>query len=100
MIEIKSILRLMLAEVPRRSSIEGTLGRAKLSKVRPLLLGPGVNVPYATLHGFAVPALGVGRQGDTFPVGDCEGGEEGQLDTGWAAPLEPGLCGKRRRFRA
>jgi|FLYL01.1.fsa_nt_gi transposase len=84
----------------QRSFIEEKLKHAKLSKVRRLLLRRGVDIPYATLHRFAVSELGYGRRGATIPVADCEGGEEVQLDTGWVGQLEPDLFGRRRRFRA
>jgi len=72
----------------------------RLSKARRLLARQGVEVPYATLHRFAVAELGFGRASPTVPVADCGPGEEVQLDTGWMTPLEPDLFGKRRRFRA
>jgi transposase len=72
----------------------------KLSKVWRLLSRRGVEIPYATLHRFAVSELGFGRRATTVPVADCEPGEEVQLDTGWMTLLEPDLFGKRRRFRA
>lgn len=73
----------------------------KLSKVRRLLLRDGVDVPYATLHRFAVAELGFGRTAATIPVADCEPGQEVQLDTGWVLWLEPDLLHpKRRRVRA
>lgn len=73
----------------------------KLSKVRRLLLRDGVDVPYATLHRFAVAELGFGRTAPTIPVADCEPGQEVQLDTGWVLWLEPDLLhAKRRRLRA
>jgi transposase len=72
----------------------------KLTKTRKLLLRRGVQVPYPTLHRFAVEKLGFGRGAPTMPVADCEPGQEVQLDTGWMGYLEPDLFGKRRRFRA
>lgn len=72
----------------------------KLSKVRRLLLRQGVEVPYATLHRFAVAELGFGRTAATIPVADCGPGEEVQLDTGWVLWLEAGPDGKRRHTRA
>src|SRR5512140_1681308 len=76
------------------------LHHLKLSKVRRLLLRRGVDIPYPTLHRFAVAELDFGRTAPTIPVADCEPGEEVQLDTGWMTLLEPDLFGKRRRFRA
>jgi transposase len=72
----------------------------KLSKLRKLLLRHGVQVPYATLHRFAVAELGFGRTAPTVPIADCEPGSELQVDTGWVGYLEPNALGKRRRFRA
>src|SRR5690606_25241791 len=84
----------------QRAFIEEKLERVKLSKVRRLLLRRGVEIPYATLHRFAVTELGYGRGRRTIPVADGEPGVEVQLDTGWVGSLERDLCGKRRRFRA
>jgi transposase len=72
----------------------------KLSKVRRLLLRRGVEIPYPTLHRFAVSELDYGRGARTIPVSDGEPGSELQLDTGWMGYLERDLFGKRRRFRA
>ena len=75
-------------------------GRVRLSKVHRLLRGRGVDVPYPTLHRFAVAELGFGRTAATIPVADCGPGEEVQLDTGWVGLLEPDPFGHRRRIRA
>lgn len=84
-----------------RAFIEEKLnGRVHLTKVRKLLRRQGIDVPYATLHRFAVAELGFGRAATTIPVDDCEPGEELQVDTGWVGQLEPDIFGKRRRFRA
>lgn len=72
----------------------------RLTKIRKLLVRRGVQVPYPTLHRFAVAEVDFGRAAPTIPVLDCEPGEEVQLDTGWMTLLEPDLFGKRRRFRA
>jgi hypothetical protein len=72
----------------------------QLSKVRRLLLRQGVDVPYATLHRFAVAQLDFGRAAPTIPVADCKPGEEVQVDTGHMTLLEPDVFGKRRRFKA
>ncbi len=72
----------------------------KLSKLRKLLQRHGVQVPYATLHRFAVAELGFGRTAATVPIADCDPGSELQVDTGWVGYLEPNALGKRRRFRA
>lgn len=86
--------------VEHRAFIEDKLQAVKLSKVRRLLLRQGVEVPYATLHRFAIAELGFGGRGATIPVTDGEPGSEVQLDTGWVGALAPDLFGKRRRFRA
>ena len=86
--------------VEHRAFIEDKLQAVKLSKVRRLLLRQGVEVPYATLHRFAVAELGFGGRGATIPIADGEPGSEVQLDTGWVGALGPDLFGKRRRFRA
>jgi len=72
----------------------------RLSKLRKLRLRQGVQVPYATLHRFAVAELGFGRTAASVPIADCAPGEELQVDTGWMGYLEPDALGKRRRFRA
>lgn len=86
--------------VAHRAFIEDKLKEVKLSKVRRLLVRQGVDVPYATLHRFAIAELGFGGRGPTIPVADGEPGSEVQLDTGWVGALAPDLTGKRRRFRA
>lgn len=83
-----------------RAFIEQKLRGVKLSKVRRLLRRQGVDIPYATLHRFAVAELGYGRRSSTIPLADGEPGGELQLDTGWVGSLEPDLFGVRRRFRA
>jgi transposase len=84
-----------------RDFIEQKLGDdVLLTKVGRLLKRQGVEVPYATLHRFAVRELGFGHEAPTIPVADCEPGAEVQLDTGWMTALEPDVFGKRRRFRA
>jgi transposase len=74
--------------------------RVRLSKVRRLLQRRGVEVPYSTLHRFAVAELDFGRRAPTIPVDDGKPGEEIQIDTGWMTLLEPDTHGRRRRFRA
>jgi hypothetical protein len=85
----------------QRAFIEEKLrSQVRLSKVRRLLLRHGVDVPYSTLHRFAVGELGFGRKAVTVPVVDGEPGHELQVDTGWMTLLEPDAAGRRRRFRA
>lgn len=84
-----------------RDFIAGYLQRrVRLTKVRRLLQRQGVEIPYATLHRFAVAELGFGRTAATIPVADGEPGQEVQLDTGWMTYLEPDQSGRRRRIRA
>ena len=75
-------------------------GDLRLTKVRKLLLRGGVEIPYATLHRFAVAELGFGRQATTIAVLDGRPGDELQLDTGWVGSMLPDASGHRRRFRA
>jgi len=85
----------------QRAFIEQKLEQGvRLTKVGRLLGRQGVQVPYATLHRFAVTELEFGATGLTMPVADCAPGKEVQLDTGWMTLLEPDLFGNRRRFRA
>jgi hypothetical protein len=85
----------------QRAPIEEWLrGGVRLSKVRRLLQRRGVQLPYSTLHRFAVAELGFGRKAATIPVADGKPGEEIQLDTGWMTMLEADERGRRRRFRA
>lgn len=87
--------------VAERDEIERLLGqRVRLSKVRRLLYRRGVEVPYSTLHRFAVAELGFGQRAPTIPVADGTPGEELHIDTGWMTHLEPDEQGRRRRFRA
>ena len=84
-----------------REQIEKLLaGGVRLSKARKLLQRRGVEVPYSTLHRFAVEELGFGKSAPTVPVLDGKPGEELELDTGWVVTLAPGANGKRRRLRA
>jgi hypothetical protein len=72
----------------------------RLSKIRKLLHRCGVDVPYSTLHRFAVAELGFGQRAPTIPVADGKPGEEVHIDTGWMTLLEPNERGQRRKFRA
>jgi len=87
-------------ETHRQFIADGLKNKIRLSKVRKLLKRRGVDVPYATLHRFAVAELEFGRTSTTIPVADCEPGQEVQVDTGWMGYLKPDASGKRRRFRA
>ena len=87
--------------IEQRDEIERLLAqRVRLSKVRRLLHRSGVDIPYPTLHRFAVAELGFGQRAPTIPVADGEPGEELHIDTGWMTMLERDERGKRRRFRA
>lgn len=87
--------------VAERDEIERLLGeRVRLSKIRRLLQRRGVEIPYSTLHRFAVEELGFGRRAPTIPVVDGKPGEELHIDTGWMTLLEPDERSQRRRFRA
>jgi hypothetical protein len=87
--------------VEQRSRIEGWLQQGlRLTKARKLLVRDGIEIPYPTLHRFAVAELGFGRRAATIAVLDGEPGDELQLDTGWVGFLVPDLTGRRRRFRA
>lgn len=90
----------MLCAARRAFIAEKLRDDLQLSKVRRLLKRNGVDVPYATLHRFAVAELGFGQAAPSLPVADCEPGQELQVDTGWMTLLSRDLFGKRRRFRA
>jgi transposase len=84
-----------------RAEIERLLEQeVRLSKVRRLLHRRGIEVPYSTLHRFAVAELDFGRHAPTIPVADGKPGDEIHIDTGWMTMLEPDERGRRRRFRA
>lgn len=72
----------------------------RLTKVHRLMRRNGVEVPYSTLHRYAVEALDFGRKAATVPVIDGKPGEELQLDVGWVVTLAPDATGRRRRLRA
>jgi transposase len=84
-----------------REEITRLLGQGvRLSKTRKLLQRRGVEVPYSTLHRFAVEELDFGKSAPTVPVVDGKPGEELEVDTGWVITLAPNAEGKRRRMRA
>jgi transposase len=72
----------------------------RLTKIWRLLKRDGIEVPYSTLHRFAVQELGFGRKAATVPIVDGEPGHELQVDTGWVLSLEPDASGVRRRRKA
>jgi transposase len=71
----------------------------RLTKVRKLLRRRNVEVPYATLHRFAVEMLGFGRTRATIPVAEGEPGNELQVDTAWLPHVVVDERGRRRRLR-
>jgi transposase len=71
----------------------------RLTKVRRLLKRRRIDVPYPTLHRYAVEHLQFGRTAPTVLVADGEPGHEVQLDTGWVGRLSLPQ-GKTRRFKA
>jgi hypothetical protein len=84
-----------------REAISGWLRDGlRLSKVQRLLHRGGVEIPYPTLHRFAVAELGFGRRAATIAVLDGEPGDELQVDVGWVGAFAPDATGRRRRFRA
>jgi transposase len=84
----------------QRAAIERWLRDGiRLSKIRKLLGRQGVEIPYPTLHRFAVLELQFGRTAATLPVADGDPGHELQVDTGWVGWLLASLVG-RKRFRA
>ena len=85
-----------------RQAIEQLLGRPRLrlTKVRRLLQRKGIEIPYPTLHRFAVAELGFGRQAPTIAVLDGDPGDELQLDVGRMGFLGPDLANRRRWFKA
>ncbi len=84
-----------------RSTIDTQLKNGlRLTKIQRLLMRSGVQVPYSTLHRFAVQELAFGRKAATVPVADGEPGHELQVDTGWVLSLEPDDAGIRRRKKA
>jgi len=84
-----------------REEIGRLLGQGvRLSKARKLLQRRGVEVPYSTLHRFAVEELSFGKAAPTMPVLDGKPGEELEVDTGWVVMLAASADGKRRRLRS
>jgi hypothetical protein len=86
--------------VSQRDRIEHWLRNdLRLTKVWRLLGRDGIEIPYPTLHRFAVAELAFGQKAATIAVLDGEPGDEMQLDVGWVGWLRPDLAGRRRRFR-
>jgi hypothetical protein len=86
--------------VEQHAAITRWLGEGlRLTKIRKLLVRHGIEIPYATLHRYAVLELQFGKTATTMPVLDGEPGHELQVDTGWVGALRLPQ-GQRRRFRA
>ena len=86
--------------VEHREKLETLLGEGlRLTKVRKLLLRAGVELPYSTLHRYAVEELDLGKASPSVPVADGEPGGELQVDTGWVLDL-PDDRGVLRRAKA
>lgn len=84
-----------------RATIEKHLEAGlRLTKIWRLLKRSSVEVPYSTLHRFAVQELGFGRKAATVPLADGEPGHELQVDTGQVLSLEPDATGVRRKKKA
>lgn len=71
----------------------------RLTKIRKLMRRQGVDVPYSTLHRFAVLQLGFGKRAATVPLADGEPGVELQVDPGSVGFYEPGPDGTRRKIK-
>jgi transposase len=85
--------------VAHRERIERLLDKGlRLTKARKLLHRQGIEIPYSTLHRFAVAELGFGRSAATVALADGAPGQELQLDPGRMGQLEPDARGRRRRF--
>jgi hypothetical protein len=86
--------------VAQHAALEKHLANGlRLTKIRRLLKRRGINVPYPTLHRYAVEHVQFGRTAPTVVVADGEPGHELQLDTGWVGWLQL-PTGKKRRFKA
>lgn len=87
-----------------RAWIKGEDGRRGLSivKIHELLARRGVQVPYRTLHRFAVERCGFGprSRGSTVPVVDGEPGVECQVDFALMGYLLDPETGRRRKVHA
>lgn len=81
-----------------RAFIETSLGAdLRLSKVQRLLQRRSVQVPYSTLHRYAVEEFGFGKAAPTVAIVDGEPGQEVQIDTGWVLTVDDGTTKKRMR---
>lgn len=74
--------------------------KLRLTKIHDLLRRrSGVEVPYATLHRFAVAELGFGRRRVTVPLAYGEPGSELQVDFGRMGLLHDAVTGRWRVCR-
>jgi transposase len=71
----------------------------RLTKVRKLLRRTGIELPYSTLHRYAVEELKVGEASPSVPLSEGEPGHELQVDTGWVLKL-PDERGVQRSVKA
>jgi transposase len=71
-----------------------------LVKIATLLGRRGVDVPYRTLHRFAVACCGFGGKDETVRVADGDPGVELQLDFGNVGSLHDPAAGRKRLLRA
>jgi transposase len=83
---------------PEKEAIKAWIDDDKLNlvKIHELLSRKGVEVPYRTLHRFAVAECGFGRRQPTVRVNDGEPGGELQVDFGKMGFLVHPVTGKRR----
>ena len=71
--------------------------KVRLTKIRKLIRRQnGPDIPYATLHRYAVEELGFGSQRVTVRVKDCDPGQELQVDFGRMGLLPDPESGRRR----
>ena len=83
---------------PEMKTVKAWIDKDKLNlvKIHELLSRKGVEVPYRTLHRFAVAECGFGRRQPTVRVNDGEPGGELQVDFGKMGFLVDPETGKRR----
>ncbi len=85
--------------VPFEAQIREWVSRVdglQLTNVHTKLVRRGVNVPYRTLHRFAVERCGFGRRQQTVRVADGEPGGECQLDFARMGLIHDPQTGRRR----
>jgi transposase len=72
----------------------------QLTNIHGKLARRGVNVPYRTLHRFAVERCGFGRRTATVRVADGDPGVECQIDFGRLGLMHDPVTGRRRALHA